>query len=194
MVTPAAAGNRSVAFLIFGLNWRREQAKNQEAMDGGRSSLADCPTCRQLRKVIERQQRQIEQLTQRNQTLHRAAQADRRKIQRLECEIARLSFDRRLEQVEPPPTASNSSIPPSANPPGAPPPTRKKPTGRRSGAQPGHQGHGRKLLPTDQANQVIKCYPEACPQCGAPLVPSPQPRPRTPSKRASSRWNCFARR
>lgn len=68
-------------------------------------------------------------------------------------------------------TSSNSSLPPSANPPSAPAPVHKRPTGRKIGAQAGHVGHGRKLLPTEQVDQVIAHLPEQCQHCGRPLGP-----------------------
>src|SRR5437879_3146336 len=43
--------------------------------------------------------------------------------------------------------AGNSSLPPSANPPGAPKPVVKTPTGRRIGAQLGHEPHLKQRLP-----------------------------------------------
>ena len=47
-------------------------------------------------------------------------------------------------------TASNSSLPPSANPIGARPPVVKRPTGRKPGGQHGHKGTSRTLLPPEQ--------------------------------------------
>jgi len=66
-------------------------------------------------------------------------------------------------------TASNSSLPPSANPPGAPPPVVKRPTGRKSGGQPGHQGHRRLRLPPERVQHVIPLIPTRCEACHAPL-------------------------
>ena len=62
-------------------------------------------------------------------------------------------------------TASNSSLPPSANPIGAKPPVVKKPTGRRPGGQIGHAGKSRTLLPAQQVNQVIEHRPAICRDC-----------------------------
>src|SRR5947199_78918 len=55
--------------------------------------------------------------------------------------------------------ASNSSLPPSANPPAAPKPVVKTPTGRPSGAQPGHEPHLRQRLPSDRVTRVVRFVP-----------------------------------
>lgn len=37
---------------------------------------------------------------------------------------------------------------------------------RQAGAQPGHRGSGRKLLPEDQVDEIVDHYPDACGGCG----------------------------
>jgi transposase len=69
--------------------------------------------------------------------------------------------------------ASNSSLPPSANPPQAPPPVVKRPTGRKTGGQPGHQGHQRRRLPRERVQHVIALIPTHCEGCHAPLPQQP---------------------
>lgn len=69
------------------------------------------------------------------------------------------------------PTASNSSVAPSANPIGAKPPVTKKPTGRKRGAQLGHQGKSRTLLPVEQADEVIEHRPAVCAHCHGAIAP-----------------------
>ena len=79
---------------------------------------------------------------------------------------------RRVEQLEArlTQTSRNSSKPPSSDPPSARPRSAKEPTGRKSGGQPGHEGHGRKLKPESEVDQIIDVRPESCEQCGALLL------------------------
>jgi transposase len=79
---------------------------------------------------------------------------------------------RRLAQVEARlnQTSRNSSKPPSSDPPSARPRPAKEPTGRKSGGQPGHEGHGRKLKPESEVDQIIDVRPEHCGQCGTLLL------------------------
>src|SRR5215813_6189619 len=67
-------------------------------------------------------------------------------------------------------TSRNSSKPPSSDPPQAKPRAAKEPTGRKSGGQPGHEGHGRKLKPDSEVDQSIDVRPEHCGQCGTLLL------------------------
>src|SRR5215510_884487 len=67
-------------------------------------------------------------------------------------------------------TSRNSSKPPSSDPPSVRPRPAKEPTGRKSGGQPGHEGHGRKLKPESEVDQIIDVRPEQCGQCGMLLL------------------------
>jgi transposase len=67
-------------------------------------------------------------------------------------------------------TSRNSSKPPSSDPPQAKPRAAKEPTGRKSGGQPGHEGHGRKLKPESEVDQIIDVRPAQCGQCGTLLL------------------------
>ena len=67
-------------------------------------------------------------------------------------------------------TSRNSSKPPSSDPPGARPRAPKEPTGRKTGGQPGHEGHGRKLKPESEVDQIVDVRPERCGQCGTLLL------------------------
>ena len=61
--------------------------------------------------------------------------------------------------------SGNSSRPPSSDPPSAPPRPAPPPTGRKRGAQPGHPGRHRDLLPPDQVTELVVHRPSACPHC-----------------------------
>jgi transposase len=86
-------------------------------------------------------------------------------IQRLEERVG--EQDERIAQLERRlgRNSRNSSQPPSADPPGAPRGRGKDPSGRKQGAQPGHEGKGRELLPTSAVDEVIVHWPKAC-DCG----------------------------
>ena len=62
-------------------------------------------------------------------------------------------------------TSRNSSQPPSSDPPSTPPRRGKDRSGRKRGGQPGHEGHGRDLLPAWAVDEVIEHWPERC-GCG----------------------------
>ena len=86
-------------------------------------------------------------------------------IQRLEERVAQqdervAQLERRLDR-----SSRNSSQPPSADPPSAPPRRGKDPSGRKQGAQDGHDGMGRELLPTSACDEVIVHWPTRC-RCG----------------------------
>ena len=67
-------------------------------------------------------------------------------------------------------TSRNSSKPPSSDPPSAQARPAKEPSGRKSGGQLGHEGHGRKLKPVSEVDQIIDVRPEQCGQCGTLLL------------------------
>jgi transposase len=66
--------------------------------------------------------------------------------------------------------SQNSSQPPSADAPSAPPRPKRPPSGRKPGGQPGHLGHGRKLIPVEQVQHLIDLKPTTCGHCGALLL------------------------
>ena len=88
-----------------------------------------------------------------------------RRIQQLEAHVVRQ--DERIAQLERRLNRSsrNSSIPPSADPPASAPKRGKDRSGRKQGAQPGHEGRGRPLLPAWAVDDVIEYWPERC-RCG----------------------------
>jgi len=85
------------------------------------------------------------------------------RIARLEERLAAL--EERVRQ-----TSRTSSRPPSSDPPSAPRRRTQAPSGRSTGGQVGHEGHGRPLLPPAQVDQIVEIKPDACGQCGAPLA------------------------
>jgi hypothetical protein len=48
-----------------------------------------------------------------------------------------------------------------------PPNERRQKGTRKSGAQPGHQGHSRKLVPVEEVDEVKELCLECCPECGS---------------------------
>ena len=92
----------------------------------------------------ERLEAQVEQLTA--------------KVARQDERIAVL--ERRLSR-----SSRNSSQPPSADPPSVSPGRGKDPSGRKQGAQDGHEGKGRELLPTAAVDEVVVHWPARC-GCG----------------------------
>jgi len=85
------------------------------------------------------------------------------RIARLEERLAAL--EERVQQ-----TSRTSSRPPSSDPPRAPRRRTQAPSGRPTGGQVGHEGHGRPLLPPEQVDQIVEIKPDACGQCGASLA------------------------
>jgi transposase len=82
-----------------------------------------------------------------------------RRIRQLEARVEKL--ERELAK-----SSRNSSLPPSSDPPGKrSSPRSKDRSGRSQGAQPGHEGRGRDLLPACAVDEVIEHWPERCP-CG----------------------------
>ena len=65
--------------------------------------------------------------------------------------------------------SSNSSRPPSSDPPSYKAQPARAPKGRKRGAQPGHQGSTRKLLPVEEVDHRIELRPAAGCGCGRKL-------------------------
>jgi len=98
-----------------------------------------------------------------------------RRIQQLEARVAKL--ERELAR-----NSRNSSAPPSSDPPGSVPPRRAKgSSGRSQGAQPGHEGRGRELLPSWAVDEVIEHWPGRC-ACGHVFVESELVAARAPAR------------
>ena len=84
-------------------------------------------------------------------------------VQALEAEVAALR-----EQLNR--NSRNSSQPPSSDGPEVPPePRRRAKSKRKRGAQPGHKGTTRKLVPIEQVKESHDVKPDACHHCGHAL-------------------------
>ena len=81
-----------------------------------------------------------------------------RRIQQLEARVEKL--ERQLAK-----NSGNSSRPPSTDPPRRTPGRGKDRSGRKPGGQPGHEGHGRPLLPVWAVDEVLDHWPTSC-DCG----------------------------
>jgi len=112
-----------------------ERAEAEAIYDAGRETVV---------AVLLRMDEQIQQLT--------------KQVTKQGEEIAELK--RRLNR-----NSQNSSVPPSQDPPGAPERKRPGPSGRSQGAQPGHKGKGRRLLPAEAVDRVVDHWPGRC-GCG----------------------------
>jgi transposase len=112
-----------------------ERVEAEAVYDAGREVVVE---------VLLRMDRQIQALTE------RVARQDER--------IAVL--ERRLSR-----SSRNSSSPPSSDAPSVPSRRGKDSSGRSQGAQPGHEGKGRPLLPAWAVDEVIEYWPECC-DCG----------------------------
>lgn len=98
-------------------------------------------------------------LSAQNERLQSQVEALSAQVARQDERIAQL--ERRLNR-----SSRNSSQPPSVDPPGKKAPKcGKDPSGRPQGAQTGHEGHGRELLPLAAVDEVIEYWPERC-GCG----------------------------
>ncbi len=81
------------------------------------------------------------------------------RVQVLEAEVAALR-----EQLNR--NSRNSSQPPSSDGPKVPPkPRRRAKSGRKRGAQPGHPGVSRKLVPIEQVKEDYDVKPDVCRRC-----------------------------
>jgi transposase len=112
-----------------------------------------CPGCRQRDDTIAQLRQRLADLEQR--------------VQPLQDQLGK--------------NASNSSIPPSANPLDAPKAVANKPSGRPSGAQPGHPAHLRRRLPPERVQHLRDFIPSHCQRCheSLPALPAPDDPPPT---------------
>ena len=117
-----------------------ERVEAEAVYDAGREAVVE---------VLLRMDAQIQALTA------RVARQDERIVQ----------LERRLNR-----SSHNSSIPPSADPSASAPKRGEDSSGRSQGAQPGHKGKGRPLLPAWAVDRVLEYWPERC-GCGHAFAP-----------------------
>jgi len=127
----------------------------------------------ELKEANAKLQERVANLQRRNQALIGRARFFQAQFHREQA--LHLAAEDRIKDLEErvSSNASNSHLPPSANPPGSPRPTVKKPTGRKRGAQIGHPGHCRELIPSDQADERIEHRPQVCQHCHTSLQGQP---------------------
>jgi transposase len=124
-----------------------ERREAEAIYDWGRDAVVEVLVA--LSAQNERLTAQVEQLTA--------------KVARQEERIAQLERETKR-------SSRNSSQPPSADPPSTPPRRGKDRSGRKQGAQLGHEGKGRELLPTSAVDEVVEHWPTAC-GCGHVFTP-----------------------
>ena len=90
----------------------------------------------------------------------------------LEEEVSRLRTENERLREQTQRSSRNSSQPPSSDAPSAPPWKPRQSSGRKRGAQPGHEGHQRKLYPVEACRSVSDHRPPECCVCGAALTGS----------------------
>jgi len=96
-----------------------------------------------------------------------------RQVGELRSEIAALRADNaglRAQLAGVKKTPQNSSVPPSSQHPHAKPPRRKSKSKKKRGGQPGHPRHQRKLIPTEDCQEVVAAKPSECRRCGEALT------------------------
>jgi transposase len=136
-----------------------------------RHSHAHSPSREELQQQVERQQHEIEKLRQ--QVLERDQQIaeQREQISDAERQIADLERQLALRRRN----STNSSKPPSSDGLAGEQRTRgrKHKSQRKPGGQPGHPGHHRPLVPTDEVSTLEVLLPKRCGHCGRNLPKSP---------------------
>lgn len=96
-------------------------------------------------------------------------------VAELTAQVAALMEEGRELKARVGQNSSNSSRPPSSDPPWAPPPKPPRaPSGRKQGAQPGHPGRSRDLLPPEKVDKVVAVLPKRCKGCAAGLPAAPE--------------------
>jgi len=106
-----------------------------------------------------------EELVQQINTLTQQLKEALAEIQILKAENQALKAEIKVLKEKLNTNSTNSSTPPSQDP--FRKKRRKDPTGKPQGAQPGHRGHARQLVPLEQVQIVHDLRPGACPSCAS---------------------------
>jgi len=112
-------------------------------------------------------ERRVAELEKENAELRAENAALRARLADFEKRFAEL--EARLKE-----NSTNSHRPPSADPPGTQR-RRRKPSGRKQGAQRGHKGTTRSLVPIDEVDEVVEHFPTSCRGCRRVLKAKAEP-------------------
>jgi hypothetical protein len=91
------------------------------------------------------------------------------RVAALEEELSSLRIENERLREQTKRSSRNSLQPPSSDTPNAPPRNKRESSGKKRGAQPGHEGHQRKLYPPEECRSVNDHRPTECRTCGTAL-------------------------
>ncbi|MCA1617081.1 MAG: IS66 family transposase [Acidobacteria bacterium] len=90
------------------------------------------------------------------------------RLQATEDRVKRLEEENQYLREQLARNSNNSSLPPSTDQPGVER-NKKSPSQNKRGAQVGHKGHKRALIPPHQCQKVVDHFPKNCRRCGSEL-------------------------
>src|SRR5271169_5710814 len=118
----------------------------------------DAPTSRKSSSRERALERRVAELERENAALRAENTALKSALADFQKRFAEL--EARLKE-----NSTNSHRPPSSDPPGTKRPSQREPTGRKQGAQLGHEGKTRPLVPVEQVDHVVRHLPGRCRRC-----------------------------
>ena len=174
--TPVSVQNRLVSLHHenYSLNLRHQAYQQLESAPRLSAQI------QQLNRQVSKHQHQIGRLRAEIKTAQQqmfrlqkrlAAQANQLTI--IDAEIAQieaLKAEAALLRERIGQNSRNSSLPPSSDSPFGEQQKDYKPSGLKRGAQPGHKGAGRRLLPVAEVDQIIELRPAGCRACQSLLL------------------------
>jgi hypothetical protein len=144
----------------------RRRSEEEAAANRGapRARHSHQPSREELQQQVERQQREIENLREQLAERDKQAADAEKQIADLERQLAGRKKN-----------STNSSKPPSSDGLAGEqrPRGRKHKSKRKPGAQPGHPGHHRRLVPSSEVSAVEVMLPKQCGHCGGSLSQKP---------------------